>query len=465
MHHLSIAQQAFESLSPALHNALDEAVSDRAETWLRDNVCPVVEDLIRSRSFQLTTRWSVDHLAPGSCSAERRTVERVDEALVAFAGALLDGWQSRVAEVHDQLTDSQSRYSADDLKTIRLIAKRPWFDLVCTEEFFDGSRGLHLNPSSDKTESELYQTHLKAYWRMEPRVPLGDYVSRAMFARVNYWQQLLDKLATRAFSAGYLGQEKELRHFDRILVRQTSLHEKVSLLRDACNQVPSARQRDACATLTLVYVAYSPNPTLDWLGCPPSWPMASAPIIRSYIRRTGIQKLAVREPDLSLKIVEAQSASLCDPDMVRQIAIALEDVASFYEAPEDPEDLIEWTRNNARLVLVDMFPRQVHWDGRSICEGTWDNSEPQWNLLWTLANPPGRIVDQEMLRRPDRQKIASRRSRLSNLLQDCPELDMLITTRRGQGYLLDLRTEDVILLQDDGRGRLEFVDPRHPAAR
>jgi hypothetical protein len=62
--------------------ALDEVSSDRAEAWLRDEVCPVVEELIPNRGFRLAARWSVDHLGPGGETDERRLVEAVDTALV-----------------------------------------------------------------------------------------------------------------------------------------------------------------------------------------------------------------------------------------------------------------------------------------------------------------------------------------------------------------------------------------------
>jgi len=45
-----------------------------------------------------------------------------------------------------------------------------------------------------------------------------------------------------------------------------------------------------------------------------------------------------------------------------------------------------------------------------------------------------------------------------------PALDALIVTVRGQGYRLDLGAADLLLLRDDGCGRLCLVGPGRPAA-
>jgi hypothetical protein len=88
MNHLRLAQQGYETLAPALTRSIDEQTSDRAEAWLRDEVCPVIQELSTSSKFRLAALWSNEHLSTGSVATERRLVDAVDEALVGLAGAL-----------------------------------------------------------------------------------------------------------------------------------------------------------------------------------------------------------------------------------------------------------------------------------------------------------------------------------------------------------------------------------------
>jgi len=121
--------------------------------------------------------------------------------------------------------------------------------------------------------------------------------------------------------------------------------------------------------------------------------------------------------------------------------------------------LIDWACSQSRLVLVDHSPRQVFWDGEPIVQ-KWDTEAVQWNLLWILAYNPGIAVDKEMLHQPQGQKINSRRSRLKKLLADCIELNDLITTVYAQGYRLELKSDDITLLESDGLGGLNILPTR-----
>lgn len=448
MQRLAMARQAFESLSPPLHNALDDATSDRVETWLRRDVCPVVAEISANHSFRRHALWSVEHLSPGARTGERRLVETVDRALADLA--------KRLIQLYESLNSPNRQLGSDlvidekDLETLRLIANRPWFDLVCPEEYFHATRGLHFLTSSP--------AHTAAFDRhADLRLPLGDYVARGMFARIDYWTRILEPLTIRVVTRPP-GDVTEDQHAENVFAGKFALEKSVAALREASHRDSSAPMREACTALTLVYAAYDALPQLDWLRFPPGWPEAMAPMIRACIRRPGVQNIAEPRPEGALPIVEAQSGSLCDPDTVRQIARALEDIVALYELPEDPDDVVVWALNFGRLVVVDRSPRQVFWDETPIAGGAWDKNEVQWNLLWTLAAHPQEIVDQGMLLRPLGQEMKSRRNRLSYLLRDCPELDQQIVNTRGQGYHLNLDATDIVLLQDDGSGRLEIVN-------
>src|SRR5882724_1723184 len=89
MDRLQLAEEHFEHLLPLLRPAMTVAASDQVEVWLRDWVAPVADDLRRHQRFQQLARWSVDHLAPGAQTPERRLVEAVDQALLEMAQAIL----------------------------------------------------------------------------------------------------------------------------------------------------------------------------------------------------------------------------------------------------------------------------------------------------------------------------------------------------------------------------------------
>jgi len=449
MSRLAIALEGFDSLSPSLNTSLDLAVSDRIESWLRDEVVPVVAELVGNRGFKSATCWSVKHLDRGADTPERRLIEQVDRLLVSMAAELASVLDANEQSADQPLISPNNEVSKSDQATIRLIANRPWFDLAHSGDFFYPDRTLLLDPPDP--------SHVEEFRQQELRIPLGDYVARLMFARVDYWKNILDRVWNNLYNA-ILHDRDDAHHIkEQLFERRIELDRVVSDLDQACNQEQPFRIREACTTLTLVYAAYASQPSLDWLGCPPSWWQTFAPMIRSCIRRDGV--ISIAEPDSAgnLRVVDKQKASLCDPDVVRQIAAAMVDVRALYDAPDDPDLMIEWSVDRARLVLVDRSPREVYWDTVQIAGDVWDTHAVEWNLLWTLAEHAGRLVDQGMLLNPENHELRSRRYRLGKLLKKSLDLDTRIENVRGQGYRLDLTADDILLLRDNGRGELEVI--------
>ncbi len=245
--------------------------------------------------------------------------------------------------------------------------------------------------------------------------------------------------------------------FKPIVTCKTETKRSLLALTETDELKGTARLRDACVSLTLLYQAYAVHSHLDWLGALTKQSEQNRFYVRWCIRRPMPSPKSAPNTNPGTADGDTEPVSLCDPSTVRQVALALEDIRPLYEVPDDPDDLIDALKPTVPLLLVDRSPRQVFWKGQPIADGKWDSSETQWNLLWTLARSSGRIVDQGMLQRPESQKMASRRSRLAKLLAETPELDARVSNQRGQGYRLDLSSEDVILLQDDGTGRLNSV--------
>jgi hypothetical protein len=352
---------------------------------------------------------------------------------------------ARAADVGQQ--ESWRETNAADLSAVTLVASRPWFDLVCSDDFFHRSQELFL-VQSDWEHTQSFRSG------RELRLPLGDYVTRMMLARSAYWKTLLDRIFNQVFFRPHgSGTSLEPARAE-LLSAKLELDQVSDRLVRACHQ-GDERLREASMTLIQVYSAYVPNPTLDWLELRPGLPQAISGMIRSCIRRRG-EIVVVEARDGQLLEQRREAASLCDPLVLRQIAGAIEDAAAFYEVPSDNRGLLLWALERARLVMVDSRPRAVHWNREPVAEDSWSAHAREWDLLWALARKPERVVNQEMLMNPDRHPIRSRRHRLGQLLGEASQLDSLIENRRGQGYLLALDASKVMLLRAQDDGRLEI---------
>jgi hypothetical protein len=456
MSRLQLAQQGYAAMAAAIAVSLNEETSDRAETWLRDEVCPLVPELARNRSFRLAVQWSGDHLSRGAESDERRLVEAVDEALVRCASDLA---AVTIVDLGDAAANSQDTsnrvvMNQSQRATIDLIAGRPWLDLVCCEDFF--------HPLSELCLRIPHAAHSIAFRsRRELRVPLGDYIVRCMFARIDYWNSLLDAIWHDVFFRPVGADNGRQTSGNRLFDAKINLDSAIRRLKNACCSGPEPQQREAGTVLTQIYVAYAQVPRLEWLPLSHVLSTAIGGVLRSCVRRRGSELITVQpgRPG-TLEVLDRQPATLCDPVILRQVAAALHDVAPFYELPEDPDDLIAWAVDRARLVMVDRSPRAVFWEGAEIAAEAWDKHPREWNLLWVLGSNPGRPVDPMMLMNPELQQMKSRRHRLSQILEGVSHLDGLIDTVRRQGYRLQLTAENVLLLRDEGHGRLAFENTR-----
>ncbi len=308
MNKLGLALKGYEPLAELLRVALNEASSDRAENWLRDEVCPIAEELIRSRKFQLAARWAVDHLEPGVRTEERQLVDGVDSAIVRLAEELVASVvPDDSLDASPSVAEARVGVPVDRYQTLRWVASRPWFDLVSPEEFFHAFRGLHLRTSHPEQTQRFDKSR-------ELRVPLGDYVTRSMLARIDYWTAVLNDIWNTVFMTETLSLSTR----QRLFAAKTALEQSIDRLRAACFTGNDAQLREAATTLTQVYVAYAPVPRIVWLGYPGGTGKAEGALIRSIIRRTGQIRIVERDANGLLQPRETKQAHLCDPIVLRR---------------------------------------------------------------------------------------------------------------------------------------------------
>ncbi len=443
MNNLLLALQGYQGLGPLHEQDMTAEKSDQVEVWLKEEVCPAVEDLSTNQTFKVNTLWSLSHLSKGVDTTERQLVERVDYLLVQMAGQI-----KRCLPYLDQqmLTEFQ-------LESIELIAEKPWFDLVNPDDFVLPTQQLMLNQSNEQHTSQFRKAS-------QIKTP-GDQVCDSMFARIDYWENILDQVCRVCFCAKRTEDEQSNREFSSLMACVGHLDTSIENLKKACLKTKQKTLRDACATLALVYLSYADHPELSWLVRN----LHEAEVIsqqfrRNVVRPPGEIQHVEKRPNGSLKLIKKEPALLCLPSVIRKVVKALTEIKSIYQVPDDPDDLIDWACSHARLVLVDHSPRQVFWDGEPI-ESGWDTHPVNWDLLWKLASNPKKAVDQEMLSNPDKQTIRSRRNRLKDLLEGFDELNQLINTVRRQGYCLELERDKIILLESDGLGGLKMIPTRN----
>jgi hypothetical protein len=277
-----------------------------------------------------------------------------------------------------------------------------------------------------------------------------------LFSLVQQERQRVEAIATASLQRlankpNEVRTRPELGILERLMRAPCELECAVDRLKNACYQGEQARLRDACCSLVQVLAAYHPNPDLGWLGVKPnSWTVASHSI-QSYVRSRGEVTICRPEASGTLTAMGRQSASLCRPEVLAGIAASLDGVSGLFRRPFESEELIDLLREERRLVLVDLRPRRVYWDGAQVDED-WDLNDKPWELLWALAEraQKGRPLDAEDLATMNRGKnpVKHRRSRLKALLGEVGKgLDNKIKPVVPSGYRLDLKPAELAMLQ------------------
>lgn len=462
---LHIALSQYAQLGTRLCVGMTPDLSDDLEAWLRGPVCGVAAHLCSVDRFRRTALWSVKHLTSGATAPERKLVEAVDKALVAKAKVVAEGARALglIGDAVLPADDSPPLSEAESRPRIEWLADRPWHDLSAADDFFTCNAGLRAVPSR--------RDCCGTFWSPpDPQVPLGDYVARAMFRRIDLLSDLVreeEKVVEAAASANLRGEAKrsvkdrtqpELEIFARLMQATLDLKSGVDRLKAACYQGEEARLRDACCSLVQVLAAYHPHPNLGWLDVKAKLWEVEGRIVRSYVRSRREQTFCRREVDGTLTPIGSQTASLCRAEISAGVAVALNDVASLFRRPVEPDELIAALCEERRLVLVDLRPRRVYWDG-TLIDQDWDSNDKPWELLWAVAKraQEGKPLNAEDLADMSRagNPVKHRRGRLKVLLSR--GLNNKIKHVRPRGYRLDLKPSELALLQlNDTFGLVEF---------
>lgn len=430
---IDLTLHQYQRLAPRAPLTPTPEASEALEAWLAGNVSLLVEELMERETFRELANWPLTAFDYDIDTPQRSLLRAVESALLDFAQALLR--LARQPSVTQLLVELESKWprpvepwltgkqivgdATPGMAAVETVARRPWLDLAAPEEYFEPSRQLYTRESEPVLEE------------FDPlrssRLPLlGDYITRSIFLRIQYWREQLSRLYDQCTVALSLHGDADL--LGEALHARTSLEDSVNALMLECFSTTELRSRENAIALVQAYNAYAPVPKLDWLKVPSDIVEAMRGLTRLRIRRNHI----------------------CDMNAIELVVNAIMGSAAIYREADKGEFQLAKALAAKQLVLTDS-PRNAYWNSQRI-EANWERKTLVWELLWELAGQARfrLAVDRDCLSNKNSLRaIRDRRSDLGKLLP--PELNDLIVAAGRYSYRLDLPPDAIAVLvhEDD----------------
>ena len=359
----------YRRLAPPADLAPTAQVSSALESWLSQNVCPLAEELFELEKFRELANWSLLAFDYDVGTPQRSLVRAVDSALVGLAGALMS--LADRPSVAQSLVEIEAMWpspaepclmgasvavgATPSIAAVATIARRPWLDLAAPEEYFHPSRQLYTIAS----EPRLDQFDPFA----SSKLPLlGDFVTRSMFLRIDYWRAHLERLYQQCVVALTLRGDANL--LEEALGARTALANSLQELTAACLSGPMFQLRECAIALVQVYNAYAAAPRLAWLSMPSDIVQANRGLTRLSIRGDGV----------------------CDMAAIELVAGAIMSLAPLYREADFGQSRLAKAVAAKRLVLTDS-PRSVYWESQRV-DANWERKSMLWELFRPASDSP-----------------------------------------------------------------------------
>jgi hypothetical protein len=324
---------------------------------------------------------------------------------------------------------------------VEWLGNRPWHDLVAVQDYFAPVSDLNLvdrlrvlGPDSNRVQVAELLPFLNPDLRS-----LGDFISRTLLIRIDYWLGILRPFWVRCQTALQAVRREESTQATITLSELWQrLRENSARLRQACLGGDSGRKRKACIVLLQVHACYRSHAALAWLGLP-------AAQVRSN------------------RLIRYRLENRNDVRIAEEVAAALVEIGPMYRTEIDIQAIAEDKIRSHRLVLIEgPGQRAVYWEGEQV-EADWFRQAAQWELLTVLVEGAkfARGVDAFDLPGKDRESLPTgrglkdRRCRLKQLLP--ASLNQQIHSAGRGTYRLVLRPEEVCLLRPVEQERLMEV--------
>ena len=459
-----MARRRYEQIQPDPASEVTEygarAANELAETKRVSNLT----ELILRPDFQKHVTWPIERLGGSMLCEERSRVGSVDTALVACASALaafaeqpdiqqqllclgpFNGWLAEGDPQGQDPVASKERGKPIPLgvSTMEFIASRPWRDLVSIYDYFSPFSDLNLtNPPKNEDGELVRHASFVPVVRPSLQVP-GDYVSRCMWIRLEYWMMLLQRFWVRCHTTLQRCSQGGGKSWDLVTQARATLHERSEAIRLMCFEGSKARLRDSCIVLLQIFAAYRPEADLKWLGLPSDFIRANANTLPFHVQHHHGTVITER------------------------VMAALLDLSDRYRQRVEPEDVIRDACRSHALVLVRGVGIQtVIWKGKEV-KFDWTSTRALWDFFVVLTERAleGFAVDSHLWRhrkydtKPAPLKDCKHHLKQREILPD-DLFEKIVSAGRGS-YKLNLRPEEICLLQysDD-----EQIVPYRPTSK
>lgn len=447
MDRIELAERQYERIAPKAGAEWTDLPIRKVFVWLKDHVCPVVEQYEEHPRFREQARWPLDALTGASVSPAGSLVADVDRTLVRAAKALLTlaRYKSVASQIRVQnppqkmtvlgtveistedarpLEAVQARVDPLPLKEaqVRMVADHRYANLVSAEDYFGPVSGL-LPADVVGQIREQGGTHITEggfIASLNPELHLiGDFVTRCMFRRIDTLLACLDEYRRLCCQAIPAAGCQTLKGVGAEEIVWSELQENVKALRTACFTGRAVNLRDACIVLTQVYASFHPNPNLSWLGLPEHVVVVGVASLKQAVQGWR-----------NLEVLDRISAAL----------------GNLREIQDTPEAAVELAIQTGGLVVV-REPRSAYWN-RMETRCQWDNHAKAFELLWKLAEKArfrGSVQDADLWDTPGvKNRLATVKERLFKLIPH--DVSRLIKSARP-GYRLHLEPKRIYIFR------------------
>ena len=248
-----------------------------------------------------------------------------------------------------------------EISQVAAMVNRPWGDLVNPLDYFnpvqqfvdfgDGRR-LQRGEFIPELNPELH--------------PVGNFVVRCLFRRIDIKHQILGSLRRKVLNAAATIAH-EYRDTAELAEAWQALAGDLAALQVTHQTGVEHSLRESCMILTQVYGAFHPSPNLAWLDVPQE------------------------RIDQSIPLVQLRIRGLHNGEMFDRIATALGDLKRLYSGDSPHQSAVEEAIATDGLV-IDEAAQTVWWDGQKL-QVDWARFRNPWTFLLALAGKQERGSD------------------------------------------------------------------------